>query len=64
YEQRLKEIAELTLDQIKRQMALIDTFDELHRLVKDLEARRHGPKIEKVRIRRLPRGAKSAALRS
>ncbi|MEJ2024623.1 MAG: hypothetical protein P8Y00_06365, partial [Deltaproteobacteria bacterium] len=41
YEQRLKEIAELTLDQIKRQMALLDTFDELHRLVKDLESRSH-----------------------
>jgi len=39
YEERLKQIAELILDQTKRQMTLIDTFDELHNLVKDLESR-------------------------
>jgi hypothetical protein len=39
YEERLKQIAELILAQIKRQMSLIDTFEELHNLVKDLESR-------------------------
>jgi hypothetical protein len=39
YEERLKQIAELTLIQTKKQMALIDTFEELHRLVNDLESR-------------------------
>ncbi len=39
YEERLQEIAELTLIQTKKQMALLDTFDELHHLVKDLESR-------------------------
>jgi len=39
YEERLKQIAELILTQIKKQMALLDTFDELHHLVKDLESR-------------------------
>lgn len=39
YEERLKQIADLTLSQMQKQMALVDTFDELHHLVKDLESR-------------------------
>ena len=39
YEERLRQIAELILIQTKKQMALIDTFDVLHRLITDLESR-------------------------
>lgn len=39
YEERLTQIAEITLGQAEKQMALVDSFDELHHLMRDLESR-------------------------